>query len=223
MGKKYGSIHIKADSHQTMTKAIAELLGEQMNEHLSIAEKLEQISKHRLCQGLAKSEQSALRDLARSYCHQPASFFGDSFSIISEKWFSLYSRDLSFQDIISKAAFLSQKFSGVIVYASNFDDDVFICGVIIDGKTVTSGQICNDPDIYNLTTKTADMAALGRALGEEHVIPTKMPTDVYEMEMILSDAMGVPLHIFEEFVHSDPEHYEKVEELYGVRVYKKIG
>jgi len=222
MGNKYGSIHIKTNHFRIAMEEIAELLGDQTNEGPSIAAKIEQAIKHPLCQGMTQSEQATLLGLARAYLNESANFSNETFSIIDGEWFSLYSRELSFTTISHKALVLSQKLSSLVVYVSNFDGDVFVWGAIEGGKAVTSGQICDVPDIYGLVTETADMASLSCALGEDCEIPAEMPTDVYEMEDVLSRAMGVPVNIFEEFVYSDPEHYEKVEERYGVRVYRKL-
>jgi len=210
MGKKYGSIHIKTtNGHETATK-ILDQYDNIPNEYILSAERLEQ------------SHYAVMHDLART-CRRYAAILGhDLFIVITTNWVSVYNRDMSFQAITSKARSFAKKMSEPIVYTSNFDDDVFVFGVIENGKTVTSGRICTDSEYFDLTTRAANMTALRRVLGGDNIIPRRMPTDVSEMEDILSKAMGIPLFAYEDDVYRDSDHFEKTEERNGICVYKKI-
>ena len=209
MGNKYGSIHIKTtDGYETATKILAQY-DNTPNEYILSAERLEQ------------SHYEVMHDLAKTFRRYAAILGQDLFVVITTNWVSVYNRDLSFQSIASKARSFAKKLAEPIVYISNFDDDVFVFGVIENGKTVTSGRICTDSEYFDLTNKTANMTALRRVLGGDDIIPRRMPTDISEMEDILSKVMGVPLFADEDDVYRDTEHFEKTEERNGICVYKK--
>lgn len=209
MGKKYGSIHIKTNQGMRIVGDFFALYGNQSNEYLQIAERVERAN-------LRTSFEFA------AFMRRYASIVsGELFIVITANWVSLYNRDMSFQTITQKARSIAKKFPDPILYTSNFDDDVFVFGLLVAGKTVTSGRICDIPEIYDVTTKIANMAPLRRTLCDSANQPKKMPTDIFELEELLSSMMGVPLFAYAEDLDQDPEHYNFMEEHNGIRVYQK--
>lgn len=209
MGKKYGSIHVKSRDGK---KVLAEVLNQDdnvYNKYIRSAERLEQ------------SNRQAFHDMARTYRRYASILSDELFVVITANWVSLYNRDMSFQTITQKVRSLAKKFPEPILYTSNFDDDVFVFGLLVEGKTVTSGRICDTPEVYDVTTKLANMAPLRRILCDGADQPKKMPTDIFELEELLSSMMGVPLFTYAEDLDNDPEHYEFMEERNGIRLYRK--
>ena len=210
MGKKYGSIHIKTSHGIRIVGDFFAQYSNQPNEYLKLAERVERAN-------FRFSFEFAAR--MRRY----ASIVGDElFIVITANWVSLYNRDMSFQTITQKARSLAKKFPNPILYTSNFDDDVFVFGLLLEGKTVTSGRICDNPEFYDVTTKMASMVSLRRILCDSADQPKKMPIDISVLEELLSTMMGVPLFTYEEDLEADSEHYQFVEERNGIRVYQKM-
>lgn len=209
MGNKYGSIHIKTNTGQQIAQEILKYYDNQPNEDLLLIEWLE------------KMPYEAMHDFAKTLRRYATILQDELFIVITDEWVSLYNRDMSFQTITSKARSLARKFSEPILYTSNFDDDVFVFGLIHVGKTVTSGRICDAPDIYGLTTKAVNMTALRRVLGVDSDKPRSMPTDIFELEELLTSMTGVPLFADQDDLYRDPEHFEQVEERNGICVYRK--
>lgn len=210
MGKKYGSIHIKTEDGLRVANDILVQYSDRPNEYLLSAQRLEQ------------THYQAMHDMARALRRYALLASDELFIVITASWVSLYNRDMSFQTITQKARSLAKKLPEPILYTSNFDDEVFVFGLIVEGRTVTSGRICENPEFYDVTTKLANMALLRRTLCDDADQPKKMPTNIFELEELLSSMMGVPLFAYAEDLDLDPEHYEFVEERNGIRVYQKI-
>ena len=210
MGKKYGSIHIRTTRGSEIADKILFQNNNGPNEYLLSAERLEQ------------THYQAMHDMAKALRRYALLASDELFVVITSTCVSLYNKDMSFQTITKKARALAKKFHEPILYTSNFDDDVFVFGLLVEGKTVTSGRICNAPEFYDLTTKIANMDPLYRALCGEYLQPQKMPTNIFELEELLSSIMGVPLFTYAEDLDDDPEHFERLEERNGVRLYQKL-
>lgn len=197
MGTKYGSIHVKTRDSLQIANTILESFDGKVDEHLKWAEQL-----LRRSSGLSDAEiEMMLRDLAISR--------NDCFIVITDEWVSLYSRDMLFESIASDAQSFARKISAPLLYTSNFDDDVFVFGLIHREETVISGQICDAPEIYDIATKTANMTALAQALSVDSDTPETMPTDISELEALLTSMIGVPLLAYEEDLCQNPKHFER--------------
>lgn len=68
----------------------------------------------------------------------------------SESFVSIYDESLSFESVEEKAQTISNNLDRPIIYASNFDDDVFIFGVFHSGKLITEIKIGKDLSIYGI-------------------------------------------------------------------------
>lgn len=209
MGKKYGSIHIKTIDGYETARRILDQRSNEPNEYILSAERLEQ------------THYQALHDMAKSLRRWALLMSDELFIVVTANWVSLYNKDMSFQTITQKVRSLAKKFPEPILYTSNFDDDVFVFGLLVEGKTVTSGRICDTPEVYDVTTKLANMAPLRRILCDGADQPKKMPTDIFELEELLSSMMGVPLFAYAEDLDDDPDRYEFLEERNGIRLYRK--
>lgn len=218
MGNKYGSIHIKTKLALSVPDLMVDAFSDRdMKEMLANIAYWEKLSAAQNGQNRFVEEVLSVRK------NLPFLPIGcDFYAVITEGWISIYNQAMTFQTIKEHAKKLARVLPELIVYASNFGDEVLVFGAYQERKLAVSGRICEDNNIFDLTNKPVSMKTLSRILGEHPCIPTKMPNDICDMEDVISRAMGISLNVFEDFVCSDPEHYEKAEERYGVRVYRKI-
>ena len=209
MGNTYGSIHIKTNQEEQIVRMILDVYVGKPNEYeelLSLTQRLNIV-----CEGWTSF-------LKRSAKASRSEFF----IAVTDGWVSFYDCNMSYEDAPKSARALAKKTKEPIVYMSCFDDDIFVFGLIEEGKTKTSGRACAAPDVYDMTEKQAKMVELYRIAGVS--MPDKrmkMPSDVTELENLLASIMPVPLIVYDENdFKSLAEEYELIEEVRGIRVFK---
>lgn len=210
MSNTYGSIHIKTEQSEQIVQLILGTHEDQPNSYdVAIT----------VCQqkGLYASPEFLSLMKRHSLLEQEAFL-----AVISNSWVSLYNDQMSLEDVTKKARFFAKKTQEPVVYMSCFDGDVYVFGLIENGKTTTSGRAVVDPEVYAMTAKQAKMADIYRVVGvpmpEKRM---KMPSDVMELEELLASIMPVPLMVYDEDAfNSLAEEYELTEEVKGIRVFK---
>ena len=207
MSNTYGSININTHNCEQVTQTIINEYMNIPNEHEEMLTALHRLNLHRCDDWLVRYAQ----------------IDQDQFLVVvTDGWVSLYNDQMSLEDVTKKARFFAKKTQEPVVYMSCFDGDVYVFGLIEDGKTKTSGRAVVDPDVYAMTEKQAKMAEFYRIAG----VPMpdkrmKMPSDVSELEELLASIMPVPLIVYDENdFKSLAEEYELIEEVRGIRVFK---
>ena len=210
MSNTYGSIHIKTEQSQQIIHMILDMYIGKPNEYEQLLENEKRFNLPVCEEWIFFLERKAKES-------RP-----DFFIAVTDGWVSFYDCNMSYEDTPKSARVLAKKTKEPIVYMSCFDDDIFVFGLIEEGKTKTSGRACAAPDVYDMTEKQAKMAELYRIAGVS--MPDKrikMPGDVTELEELLASIMPVPLIIYDEDdFKSLAEEYELIEEVKGIRVFK---
>ena len=209
MSNTYGSIHIKTEQSKQIVQMVLDMHIGKPNEYeelLALTQKLNIV-----CEGWTSF-------LERSAKESRPEFF----IAVTNGWVSFYDCNMSYEDTPKRARALAKKTKESIVYMSCFDDDIFVFGLIENGKTKTSGRACAAPDIYDITEKQAKMAEFYRMTG----VPMpdkrmKMPSDVMELKDLLASIMPVPLIVYDENAFKSlADEYELIEEVKGIRIFK---
>jgi len=207
MSNTYGCIHIKTEQSEQIVQAIIAECRNRPNEYEEMLETHRRIMPHRCDDWLVRYAQLA-----------QAQFL----IIVTDGWVSFYDEQMSFEEVTKKARTFAKKTQEPIVYMSSFDGDVYVFGLIEDGKTKTSGRAVVDPEVYAMTEKQAKMAEFYRVA--DVPMPDKrmkMPSDVTELEELLASIMPVPLIVYDENDFDDlADEYELIEEVKGIRVFK---
>ena len=209
MSNTYGSIHIKTEQSQQIIHMILDMYIGKPNEYeelLMLTQRLNIV-----CEGWNSFLQRSAQEARPEF-----------FIAVTDGWVSFYDCNMSYEDTPKSARALAKKTKEPIVYMSCFDDDIFVFGLIENGRTKTSGRACAAPDVYDITEKQAKMAEFYRVTGAS--MPEKrmkMPSDVMELEDLLSSIMPVPLMVYDEDAFKSlAEEYELTEEVKGIRVFK---
>ena len=210
MSNTYGSIHIQTRQSESVVQMILGTYEEQPNSYDVAITVCQQRNLY------VNPEFLAL--MKRLYQLEQENFI----VTVSNGWVSLYDEQMSLEEVTKKARSFAKKTQEPIIYISCFDGDVFVFGLIENGKTKTSGRACAAPDVYDMTEKQAKMAEFYRVTGAS--MPEKrmkMPSDVTELENLLSSIMPVPLIVYDEDAFKSlAEEYELSEEVRGIRVFK---
>ena len=210
MSNTYGSIHIKTEQSEQVVQM---LLAAYKNQPDPYEKYLDEAKRHNVW--LSSNMKSFARECFERNCE-------NFLVIIADGWVSFYDEQMSFEEVTQKARSFAKKVQEPIIYMSSFDGDVYVFGLIEDGKTKTSGRAVVDPEVYAMTEKQAKMAEFYRVadvpMPEKRM---KMPSDVTELEELLASIMPVPLIVYDENDFDDlADEYELIEEVKGIRVFK---
>ena len=118
------------------------------------------------------------------------------FFIKTEQYLSVYDGNLSFETVEEKARQISEKIQAPVVYTSNFDDDLFLFGVMQSGHVITHGCIGVDlEECYGVKSCAADIRLFSEALGLSGEIPELPEDDVDEGQAIVENMLGIELNL----------------------------
>ena len=214
MGNTYGSIHIKVENEQQVVQMLFDELAGKPNEYEQLLENEKHLEKHFNVEP-CEEWTAFLERMAKE-------FRPEFFVVIADGWLSLYDGNMSYTDAPKMARRFAKKIKDPIVYTSCFDGDIFVFGLIEKGKTKTSGRACESSEIYGIKEKQAKMEEFYRIAGVPMLDQKmKMPSDVMELEELLTSIMPVPLIVYDENdFKSLAEEYELIEEVSGIRVFK---
>jgi len=142
MGRKYASIHIFADDQ----KRVLTILKDYYDKNNSM-----EATMH-LASNVFKDTE------VRQMFERFTSLLVNEVLIIQTKSFvSIYDESLSFESVEEEAYALSNEIDSPVVYTSNFDDDVFICGIFRLGKLMTGGKYGEGLHIYGIEPEIMDV------------------------------------------------------------------
>ena len=176
MGKKYGSLHIISDSNNELIEKIMSVYQNETN--LSY-----------------KKLQTLLGDIV-----DINTINGDIFVVLHNKIISIFDESLSFESIKEKACKLSQKLNLNTIYISNFEYDIFMVGLISNGKIITSFQCGDGLGEFSLQEEKMDMDLIMENLHIQGVTDINLLTNIEEIEDIIGyEWLKIPTYYDEEY------------------------
>jgi len=197
MGMKYASFHIPAVENSGVLQQIIDNWegNDEFNEF----------------------SQSALMKLVspdeiKIYERMISAYKSVKYLLVTKRFISVYDETLSFETIVETVKKISKKIDLPILYTSNFDDDVFIMGVVQSGKTLCKRNIgpgLSSYELKQLSVKINTMLAIkGFELtgGQKEFLTTD---DIDKCQESIDDAYGISIALKE----SDFNDYENMFEL----------
>lgn len=141
------------------------------------------------------------------------------------RFISIYDETLSFESVEEKAEFISNNTDQPVLYASNFDGDVFIFGIFQAGKHVTGGKIGNGLSIYGLSREKIDIDKFFSTLSFNGIalpdyINTIEKIDIIEGE--LEKLLLISLNLTISDVRLENNHYVEMFTENGLCAYKFV-
>ncbi len=142
----------------------------------------------------------------------------------SESFVSVYDASVSFQTAGKQARAISRKVDRPVLYATNFDDDVFIFGVFRSGKLITECKLGENLSVYDIQPKKLNVDKLLREVpvnnaGSLGRINTADSVDAAEKEV--EKWLRLPLKLTTLDVLSEKERYIETFTDNGLYIYRK--
>jgi len=162
---------------------------------------------------------------ARQMFERLANLWANEVLIVqSESFVSIYYESLSFESVEEKALTISNNINRPIIYASNFDDDVFIFGVFRSGKLITESKIGKSLSIYGITPKKIEIDKFCKELPISKISSLECINTTEEIAIIEDEIekwLQVPLDLTIFDVRSENEHYVEKFIDNGLYIYKR--
>lgn len=210
MGRKYASIHIFADEQEEVLSKLKNCYNKDNSMETTM----------HLASNVFKD--AGVQQMFGRYTNL---WVNEILIVQSESFVSIYDESLSFESVEEKAQTLSNNVDRPIVYASNFDDDVFIFGVFRSGKLITGSKIGKGLTTYEIVPEIIDIDKFYNELAIDKVsslesINTTEKIDVIEDE--IEKWLQVPLKLTICDVQSESKHYTESFIENGLYVYKRL-
>lgn len=200
MGSKYASIFIFDPEHNYEERSVRELYG---CKNASYEERLnEQIERYmRLARLRGENEPSdSVVELLRSFVEidEEALTF-----VWREPYWCVFDENLSYGQVTRKAKKVSKLTTAPILYTANYDDDIFLAGLIVDGKEQFQHIFGKDVSEYSLKEKRAKLEKLQNLPGKQPeavLIEFCYTNDVLEAQKLFARIIGIPLNLLKHHV-----------------------
>lgn len=187
MGQIFASIHIKTPDTESVEDAIFQSYARKSDR----AEMIIQMMKAAHPE-FTPEEIEHTRQLYALHDHNGEMIF----CVKTEQYLSVCDGNLSFETVEEKARQISEKIQVPVVYTSNFDDDLFLFGVMESGHVITHGCIGEDlEECYGVKSCAADLRLFSEALGLSGEIPELPEDDVEEGQAIVEKMLGIELNL----------------------------
>ena len=186
MGRKYGSLHIRAEG---ISENIDTLVSSCINAMGAVfPTNVEQVA---ALLGLNLSQQQIplLNQLTRS-----ASYGHAKQTVVEHNGFvSIYDQRVTFENIQTIAQRVNTLLNLPVFFASVYDDDVFIFGLCENGKAVST-HISGDCEAYELTHENYNIEGLERYLSNGgNNMPELEKLSGADLESVLNNILGFRL------------------------------
>ena len=190
MGQKFASIHIQTHDTESVENAI-------FQSYARNPEKVEH--KIRLLKAVfpdfTPEEIEHTRKLYALHDHAGEMMF----CVKSAQYLSIYDGNLSFESVEEQVEEISKRIQAPVVYTSNFDDDLFLFGVMQNGRVITHGCV-SDPDAnveecYGVKTCAANLRLFAETLGLSGEIPKMPKGDVDKAQAVMEKMLGIELDL----------------------------
>ena len=186
MGRKYGSLHIRAEG---ISKNIDELISNCINAMSAVfPTNVEQVA---ALLGLNLSQQQIplLNQLTRS-----ASYGHAKQTVVEHNGFvSIYDQRVTFENIQPIAKKVNTLLNLPVFFSSVYDDDVFIFG-LCENDTIVSVNVSGDCEAYGLTHENYNIEGLERYLSNgENKMSELEKLSGADLESTLSSILGFRL------------------------------
>ena len=187
MGQKFASIHIKTPDTETVEDAIFQSYARKSDRAEMIIQMMKVANPN-----ITPKEIEQTRRLFAIHDHNGEMIF----CVKTEQYLSVYDGNLSFETVEEKARQISEKIQAPVVYTSNFDDDLFLFGVMRNGRVITHGCIGEDlEECYGVKPCAVDLRLFLEALGLSGEIPELPEDDVDEGQAIVEKLLGIELNL----------------------------
>ena len=206
MSQKYASYHIRTDEKSDVFAELKNIIvNENANTNAMLAMQ-------------AFSDPEARKMAERFYNLSQ----NDIYIVLTEKFISVYDETFSFQTINGTAKKVSKKIIKPIVYVSNFDDDVFLAGVVKCGKTYAKKQIGQGMHIFGIKSIN-DIRKIHNFEEFGYLKPDlifELSDDICECEDSIEKELGITLKLTPEDIQEQSDQFVLLETESQFKVYQ---
>ena len=204
MGRKYASIHIPVQTDSNPLESVKKYYADM-----------------RKSQNQMQCAAGVFRDpMVKQMFERFHSLSADKkFLFVSEKFISVYDCSLSFDSVVSAAKKLSKQIFLPVLYSANFDNSLFIVGVVQAGKTICKRNIGQYLSSYGLKPQTVKINEIfsvhgfNRKHSPENSLPLFFHSDnIVECEKSLEQELDISLYIAEDELINSNDMYMLISE-----------
>jgi hypothetical protein len=209
MGRKYANIHICTREQDKILLTVQDFYNNRNTKESSKNQALKSLHNINVQIILEKIKQLSAPELL---------------IVQSESFISIYDEVISFEIIEKNAKMLSDIVGGLVIYISNFDDDVLLFGLYRSGKLVTNGKIGEGLSFYGISSEIIDIDKFCKELDIKRTDSMDCFNDLEnisdvedELETILQMPLDLSLRDIEEY-----DILRKKNNRNGIQIYEKI-
>lgn len=187
MGQKFASIHIQTSDTASVEAVIGQVYARDPDELENEIQLLKAMYPSITPEEIEHARELLADDEIRMFC------------VKTSQYLSIYDENLSFESVEEQVEEISKRIQAPVVYTSNFDDDLFLFGVMQNGRVITHGCV-SDPDAnveecYGVKTCAANLRLFAETLGLSGEIPNMPKGDVDKAQAVIGKMLGIELDL----------------------------